>query len=61
MSGKEGKIIKQKSNQKCIDLFNKKIKVKKEIQHEQTGSHSQEQQLQEEQSQEEQSQEEQSQ
>ena len=56
MSGKEGKIIKQKSNQKCINLFNKKIKVKKEIQREQTRSHSQEQQLQEEQSQEEQSQ-----
>ena len=60
MSGEEGKIIKQKCNQKCIDLFNKKIKVKKEIPSEQTGSHSQEEKLQE-QSQEEQSQEEQSQ
>ncbi len=29
-SGAEGKVIRQKCNQKYIDLFNKKIKVKKE-------------------------------
>ncbi len=29
-SGAEGKVIRQKCNQKCIDLFNKKIKIKKE-------------------------------
>ena len=26
MSGADGKMIRQKCNQKCIDLFNKKIK-----------------------------------
>ena len=30
VSGGEGKLIRQKCNQKCIDLYNKRIKVKTE-------------------------------